>query len=152
MSVKLHLRIAMLVGVLALMVPAAALATQPTEPGNGHRPSEPGNGHKPAGAGTEGGQTETKGPDYAPEAAPQGKAFGYYCQSESKVHVPGTPGTPFSACVKAHAQAAAHPNMSPGQACKATSGKHVKGEKGTPHSRCVAGIVKQRKEEREATS
>lgn len=92
-------------------------------------------------------------PQYSPESPPTTKAYGYYCQGVSKKHVPGTPGTPFSACVKAHEMAAAHPNLSPGQACKGIPRKHiVKGEKGTPHSRCVAGVIKQRKEEREATA
>jgi hypothetical protein len=149
--VKLHLRIAILAGVLALVVPAAALATQPTEPGNGHRPAAPGNGHNAVEGG--GGHAESTAPDYSPEAPPTTKAFGYYCKGESKQHVPGTPGTPFSACVTAHAKAAAHKNMSPGKACKGTIGRHiVKGEKGTPHSRCVATILQQRKEEREAAS
>jgi hypothetical protein len=146
-----HLKIAILVGVLALVaVPAAALATRPAEPGNGNgnTPTEPGNGHKP----TEGTSGQGNGPNYSPESPPTTKAYGYYCQAESKKHVAGTPGTPFSTCVKAHETAAAHPNMSPGRACKGTPGKHVvKGEKGTPHSRCVAGVIKQRKEEREAT-
>lgn len=148
---KLHLKIAILVGILALAAaPAAALATRPAEPGNGngHTPAEPGNGHKPA----EGTHGKGNGPEYSP-APPTTKAFGYYCQGESKRHVAGTPGTPFSACVKAHAMAAAHPHMSPGRACKGIPGKHiVKGEKGTPHSRCVAEVIKQRKEEREAAA
>lgn len=137
------LRIGILAGALALAAaPAAALATQPAEPGNGHGKS--------------------KGPHYTPEKpAPPGpeaplpegaKAYGVYCQEESKKHVAGTPGTPFSACVKAHAKAATHKNMSPGQACKGTTGKHVKGEKGTPHSRCVLGVIEQRKKEREAVT
>lgn len=140
-----HLKIAILVGVLALVAaPTAALATRPAEPGNGNTPTEPGNGHKP----TEG----VNGPQYSPESPPPTKAYGYYCQGESKKHVAGTPGTPFSTCVKAHETAAAHPNMSPGRACKHLPGKHVKGEKGTPHSRCVAEVIKQRKEEREAAA
>jgi hypothetical protein len=157
-----QLKIAILVGVLAMVAaPAAALATQPAEPGNGHKPAEPANGHKPAEPGP--GQGESKGPDYSPgtpvgpgpEASlpAKAKAYGRYCQGEIKKHVAGTPGTPFSACVTAHAKAAVHTNMSPGRACKATTGKHiVGGEKGTPHSRCVAGVIKQRQEEREATS
>lgn len=147
-----HLKIAILIGVLALVAaPTAALATRPAEPGNGNgnTPTEPGNGHKP----TEGTTGQGNGPSYSPESPPTTKAFGYYCQGESKKHVAGTPGTPFSACVKAHEAAAAHPAMSPGRACKGLPGKHiVKGEKGTPHSRCVAGVIKQRKEEREATA
>jgi hypothetical protein len=159
---KLHLKILLLVGALALAAaPAAALAAQPAEPGNGHKPAETGNGHKPSEPGNghvpaetgngQGAAEPGSGPQYSP--APQStKAFGFYCQGKSKKHVAGTPGTPFSACVKAHELAAAHPNMSPGRVCKGTSGKHVKGEKGTAHSRCVAEIVAQRKEEREAAA
>jgi hypothetical protein len=123
-----HLKITILVGVLALVAaPTAALATRPAEPGNG--------------------------PNYSPGSPPTTKAYGYYCQGESKKHVVGTPGTPFSTCVKAHETAAAHPNMSPGRACKGVPGKHiVKGEKGTPHSRCVAEVIKQREEERAAAA
>lgn len=146
---KLSLKLAILAGVLALAVPAAALATQPAEPGHGNGKS--------------------KGPQYAPETPPphgpkspppgpkaplpdQAKAYGVYCRGESKKHVAGTPGTPFSACVKRMAQAAVHKNMSPGQACKGTSGKHVKGQKGTEHSRCVAGVIALRKKEHEAAA
>ena len=139
---KLSLKFAIVAGVLALAVPAAAWATQPAEPGNGHG--------------------KANGPKYAPETPPppgpkaplpeQANAYGVYCRGESKKHVTGTPGTAFSACVKAHAKAAVNKSMSPGQACKGTSGKHVKGEKGTPHSRCVAGVIEQRKKEREAAA
>lgn len=139
---KLSLKLAILAGVLALAVPAAALATQPAEPGHG-------NG-------------KANGPHYAPENPPppgpkaplpeQAKAYGVYCRGESKQHVAGTPGTPFSACVKRMAQAAVHKQMSPGQVCKGTSGKHVKGQKGTEHSRCVAGVIALRKKERETAA
>ena len=139
---KLPLKIAILAGVLALVVPAAALATQPAEPGHGNGISN--------------------GPQYAPEKPSppgpksplpeQAKAYGVYCRGESKKHVDGTPGTPFSACVKRMAKAAVRKNMSPGQICKGTSGKHVKGVQGTEHSRCVDGVVELRKKEREAAA
>lgn len=138
---KLSLKLAIIAGVLALAVPAAALATQPAEPGNGHGKA---NGPKYA--------PETPPPGHEGTRPPQAKAYGFRCQGESKKHVAGTPGTPFSACVQALKKAAAHPSMSPGQACKGTSGKHVKGEKGTAHSRCVADVLKLRKEQREAAS
>jgi hypothetical protein len=129
---KLHLRIAMVVGALALTTaPAVALATQPENPGS-------------QGSGSE---TLTPGPKAGLPA--KTKAYGHYCNEESRKHVAGEEGTPFSQCVTAMAKAANHKNMSPGQACKGTSGKHVKGEKGTPHSRCVAEAVKLKKELRE---
>ena len=51
----------------------------------------------------------TGSPNYAPEPpthehAPKGHAYGYYCKEESRKHVKGTPGTPFSTCVKGVAQ------------------------------------------------
>lgn len=77
------------------------------------------------------------------------KAYGRRCKGESKKHVKGKKGTPFSRCVTALAKAASHKGMSPGQACKGTSHKHVKGEKGTPFSRCVKDVVEMRKQEKE---
>jgi hypothetical protein len=161
---KLHLKIALLVGVLALAAaPAAAPAAQPAEPGNGHKPAEPGNGHKPAepagghvpaepGNG-QGAAKPGNGPEYSP-APPTTKAFGYYCRTEKRTHEAGVPGTPFSKCVKAHAQAAAHPHMSARRACKALIEKHVpkSDKKGTAFSRCVVGVNEERKKEREATA
>ena len=128
---KLQTKIAVVVGALALaMAPASALATQPADPGNG-------NGN---------------GPNYAPDNPGPGaslpekaNAYGVYCAGQSKKHVAGTPGTPFSQCVNAMAKAATNDSLSPGQACKALSRKHVKGEKGTPFSRCVAAAAKLRK-------
>jgi hypothetical protein len=134
---KLHLKIAVILGALMLAAaPAAAFATQPEDPGS-----------------------QGKGPHYSPEPPTPGpkdglpqkaKAYGRYCDEESRKHVAGQKGTPFSQCVTATAKASKHKNMSPGQACKGTSGKHVKGEKGTPHSRCVAAAVKLKKEQRQA--
>lgn len=80
---------------------------------------------------------------------PNGHAYGYYCQGESKKHVKGTPGTPFSQCVKAHARADHNESMTARNACKTLSKKHVKGEKGTPFSRCIKSVNQMRKEQRE---
>jgi hypothetical protein len=74
----------------------------------------------------------------APPAA-QAKAYGRYCKDQSKKHVQGQPGTPFSQCVTAMAKLAHGKASSPKQACKALSKKHVAGERGTPFSRCVKG-------------
>ena len=65
------------------------------------------------------------------------KAYGKLCQDQSKKHVKGVKGTPFSACVNAMAKVAADEEVTPRDACKPLSKKHVKGEKGTPFSRCV---------------
>jgi len=103
----------LLLTVFALAVPAFALAAKPPSPG-----SPAGNQyHKP----------------------PTTHAFGFYCQSQSKLHVAGTPGTPFSKCVTAMAKLAHGTTTSPKAACATESKKHVAGKPGTPFSLCVAG-------------
>jgi hypothetical protein len=74
-----------------------------------------------------------------PSAPPQAKAkaYGRQCQAESKEHVPGMNGTPFSQCVTAMAKLANGNTKSPAKACAAESKTHVDGMKGTPFSVCV---------------
>ena len=60
------------------------------------------------------------------------KAFGKLCSAESKKHVAGQKGTPFSQCVAAMKKAASGKANSPGQACKGLSKKHVAGMKAHP--------------------
>ena len=129
---KLQTRFAIVLGALALAVaPAMALASQPTNPGKGNGPQ-----YTPA--------PQTPGPGASlPEKA---KAYGVHCQGQSKKHVAGEKGTPFSQCVTAMAKAATHENMTPKQACKGMSKKHVKGQKGTPFSRCVVAAAKLKQE------
>jgi len=131
-----HLKVLLAVGILALTVPALALAT----PGNGKGHA---NGH---------GQGSGPGYNPAPPPAPSTppKAYGKYCQGESKQHVKGEKGTAFSRCVTNLAHAAQHPGQSPAKVCKDESKKHVKGEKGTAYSRCVKATAKLRHDEREA--
>jgi hypothetical protein len=66
------------------------------------------------------------------------KAYGHYCQGQSKKHVAGERGTPFSQCVTAMAKVATGKTSSPKVACQSMSKKHTAGEQGTPFSRCVA--------------
>jgi hypothetical protein len=121
-----NLKAALITALLVLgAIPALALAT----PGNGQGQ---GNG----------------GPNYETAPPPQAKAYGKYCQGESKEHVKGEPGTDFSRCVKTAAQAAHNEHQTPGQVCKGKSKKHVKGEKGTEFSRCVKSIAQLRRDER----
>jgi hypothetical protein len=117
---KLHAKYLLAVGAISLMAPAMALAT--------------GNGKGPEG--------ETPSP---PSKA---KAYGKYCQGESKKHVEGEQGTAFSRCVNTAAKAAKHENQSPRQVCKDKSKKHVKGEKGTEFSRCVKSVAELRHDEK----
>ncbi len=67
----------------------------------------------------------------------QAKAYGKLCQSESKQHVAGTPGTPFSKCVADLAKLANGSATNLAKACKDESTKHVAGQSGTPFSACV---------------
>jgi len=97
---------------LALAVPTLAFAAKPPSPGNSPAANQ--------------------------YAKPAGHAYGYYCQNQSKTHVAGTPGTPFSACVTAMAKLAKGTTTSPRAACANESRKHVAGKPGTPFSNCVS--------------
>jgi hypothetical protein len=117
---------------LALMA-TPALAQGPAghgPDGTGHWTDNPGVSHKPS----------TPGPKASLPA--KAKAYGRYCQGESKKHVKGEKGTAFSRCVTAMAKLAKGQTSSPRKACKSESKKHVKGEKGTAFSRCVKGGAK----------
>jgi hypothetical protein len=134
-----------------LAVPSAAFAVgPPTNPGGGHKPadtpsrpaspstdhptqaSNPDTGHPTADANA---RTDTPGPD-APASA-KAKAYGKLCRAESKKHVKGQKGTPFSRCVTAMAKAATGEAATARAACAGISRKHTDGERGTPFSRCV---------------
>jgi hypothetical protein len=91
------------------------------------------------------------GPSYAPGNPNPGpnaplpekaKAYGRYCQGESKKHEKGEKGTAFSRCVTNMAQTAN--GLTPAQSCKGESKKHEKGEKGTAYSRCVKAAARLR--------
>jgi hypothetical protein len=70
------------------------------------------------------------------------------CQGESKKHVAGQKGTPFSNCVTdmAHlaksSQSGNSSQTNPAKACANESKKHVAGQKGTPFSQCVSAAAK----------
>lgn len=70
------------------------------------------------------------------------RAYGKNCQGESKTHVAGTPGTPFSKCVTDMAKLANGSSKNPRAACKDESKQHVAGQKGTPFSQCVSAAAK----------
>jgi hypothetical protein len=76
------------------------------------------------------------------------KAYGRYCQNQSKKHVAGQKGTPFSQCVTAMAKLASGQTNSPKAACSAMSKKHVAGQKGTPYSRCVVAGAQLKKDQK----
>jgi len=79
------------------------------------------------------------------------KAYGKHCQGQSKKHVAGQKGTPFSRCVTAMAKVATS-RTKPTTACKTLSKKHVAGQKGTPYSRCVVAAAKLQKQQQDDDS
>jgi hypothetical protein len=82
------------------------------------------------------------GKSTSPTTASKAKAYGKFCQGESKTHVAGTPGTPFSKCVSDMAKLANGSATSPAKACANESKKHVAGQPKTPYSVCVSGAKK----------
>jgi hypothetical protein len=113
-----------------LITPAFAVgAGPPVTPGS--------NAHWPA-------TTQTDPPGPKAPAATKAKAYGKLCQSESKKHVAGQKGTPFSQCVTAMARLATGETDNPARACATLSKKHVPGQTGTPYSKCVAAAAKLR--------
>jgi hypothetical protein len=118
---------------------AAGLALM-ASPALAHGPGS----HRPDGTPNQNAGTLHKQGTPGPKAGlpAKAKAYGRYCKGESKKHVKGEKGTPFSRCVTAMAKLAKGQTASPRRACKSESRKHVKGEKGTPFSRCVKGGAK----------
>jgi hypothetical protein len=113
--------------------PAVSLASNAGGEGVSHRPATtPANTSNP--------HTSTPGPKATLPA--KAKAYGVFCNKESKKHVAGQQGTPFSQCVTAMAKLATHETSSPAKACSKESKKHVAGQKGTPYSQCVSAAAK----------
>jgi hypothetical protein len=106
----------------ALFTAGVALASSSNHPNNGH------------------GTTSTTVATTTSTLPSTAKAYGFYCQNQSKKHIAGQKGTPFSQCVIAMAKAA-H-GASGKAACAAMSKKHIAGQKGTPFSLCVSAAAK----------
>ena len=97
-----------------------------------------------------------KAPGATANPASKAKAYGKYCANQSKKHVAGQKGTPFSQCVTAMAQAAkaakaaeaakaagtTAPTPSPAKACSTLSKKKVGDEKKSAYSKCVVAAAK----------
>ena len=75
------------------------------------------------------------------------KAYGKYCQDQSKKKAEGQKKSDFATCVNAMAKAAHSDTTTAREACKPLSKKHVKGSKGSPYSRCVVGVAQMRKDQ-----
>jgi hypothetical protein len=113
-------------------------------------PSNQGTAHKPTNPGSQGTQTSNQ-PGASASLPAKAKAYGRYCKSESKQHVAGEKGTPFSQCVTAMAKLATGNATSPQTACRAESKQHTTGQRGTPFSLCVSGAAKLLKTEDSGT-
>ena len=121
----------------ATALPALAVAAGPGNSGNAP-------GHN---------RTSSTGTTTGTGAPPsQAEAFGRLCQKESKRHVAGQKGTPFSQCVTALAKVADGSTTNPAKACAKESKRHVAGQKGTPFSQCVKAAAKLEAEEHKSTS
>jgi hypothetical protein len=143
---KVHSKVAILTATMALgAAPALALAASPDNHPTGRPstvpagppattpvgpPSNQGTANKPS----------TPGPNASLPA--KAKAYGKECQGESKTHIAGTPGTPFSKCVTDMAKLANGSTSNPRTACKDESKQHVAGQHGTPFSQCVSAAAK----------
>jgi subtilase family serine protease len=114
----------------ALAVPAAALASgTPLHPAHPVHPTHPAHPVK----------TTTTQPGPTAGLPAKAKAYGRFCQGQSKKHVAGTPGTPFSTCVTDMAKLATGKASNPHRVCLNESNRHVAHTKGTPYSQCVSG-------------
>src|SRR3981081_4625107 len=121
-------KLGLVVATFALgFAPALAIASHP-----GGKPTSPGNS---------GGHSHSSTPEPNASMPAKAKAYRKFCQNESKKHIAGQTGTPFSQCVTAMAKLATGNAKSPGQACKGLSKKHVAGMKGTPFSQCVVAAA-----------
>jgi hypothetical protein len=134
---------------LTLGIASAALASGP---GTTHGRSGSAPGHNRTQPSTSTSTTTSTGT--APNS--NAKAYGRLCRGESKKHVAGQKGTPFSKCVTdlAHlsqsSQSSGSPQTTtgsqstanPARACANESKKHVAGQKGTPFSQCVSAAAK----------
>ncbi len=134
-------RIATIAATVALLsMPAWAMAGPGNGHGHGKDATTPTTATTPSTTPTTPETTPTT-PATTPGKGKKGKghAYGFYCQGQSKKHVAGTKGTPFSACVHAMKALDKGETKSPKKACKELSKKHVAGTKGTPFSNCVTG-------------
>jgi hypothetical protein len=107
--------------------PIAVAGGPPTDPGN----SAQAHARRPATL-----RADPPGPQ-AP-ATTKARAYGWYCRKESKKHIAGQKGTPFSQCVTALAKLATGWTSNPARACANLSKKHAAGQVGTAYSKCVA--------------
>lgn len=112
------------------------LPNQDSNPGTTHVPTDPGS-QQPSSTPNSNSTNNPSSNNSHKLAAP-----GQYCKAESKKHVAGQSGTPFSQCVKAQGKLRSGSTNSPRTACKGESKQHVAGQHGTPFSLCVSAGAK----------
>ena len=79
----------------------------------------------------------------APSQAEKKQGYGVLCKGQSKEHVKGQKGTPFSQCVTALAKIDEGETSSPAKACKTLSKKRAEGQKRSPYQLCKKAAAKQ---------
>jgi hypothetical protein len=161
---RTHTKIAMLAAAMALgAAPALALGPPngtpiPTNTGTSHMPTSPGSqgaqgtSNAPSDPGSQGTSHKPSTPGPKASLPAKAKAYGHYCQGQSKQHVDGTPGTAFSKCVTDMAKLANGSTNNPRTACKDESKQHVDGQHGTAFSQCVSGGAKLLKNQNSSSS
>jgi len=123
-TVKIVTSIAVAAALALAATPAIALPPQASD--NAAQGQE----HKPA----------TPGPSASAES--KRKAYGKFCQDQSKKKAEGAEKSAFAMCVTAMAKAAKSESTSPREACKGMSKKKAEGEKKTPFAKCVSSAAK----------
>jgi hypothetical protein len=123
--------------ILTLAVAMAALMSVPAVAAPGGQSGAHAQSHP-----TNAGSSHSSSPGPQASLPAKAKAYGHFCQTESKTHVAGQKGTPFSQCVTALAKLATGATHNPQAACSAASKKHIAGQKGTPFSQCVTAAAK----------
>jgi hypothetical protein len=91
------------------------------------------------------GPSGTHGKAHSHSSSSNAKKYGKFCQSETKQHVDGQKGTPFSNCVNDMAKLANRSSTNPHRACANESKQHVDAQKGTPYHDCVVAAAKMRR-------
>jgi hypothetical protein len=148
---RLPVKLTAATAAVTLGLASAALASGPGT--HGRSQNAPGHNRSTSTGTTTG---TTTGSTSTPSPTNNGKAYGRLCQGESKKHVAGQKGTPFSKCVTdmAHmaqslqsgngSQNSSRGQSNPARVCANESKTHVAGEKGTPFSQCVSAAAKLR--------
>jgi hypothetical protein len=124
----------------ALAVGLAMMATPALAVGPPDNPGPPAG--TPTGTDNPGSERRPATPGPKAGLPAKARAYGRYCNTQSRKRVEGEKGTPFSKCVTAMAKLANGAVENPRTACKTESKKRVEGQKGTPFSKCVSAGAK----------